>query len=285
MYNGQYVGNVSDPKVLLDQLTVPLQDIIGVISFILASGENETIFDKEFNQQNWTRSMHYYRGMCYHLHIPKELMEKGIGTVFLYLKQNALVFVHSHGMWRRSSHNEAQVMGTRGTGTYAKIDYSVYHLLDYLGESCDESDSYSFDDCFYGHLDDKILKETGCTTPFGLSTEKICKNQTQGFSASNTFFGLTKFKGSLGCRHPCSYVKVTKEKLEISDDDSNATRIYPGVYLQFDDEVTVIETQFAYSSLSLFAEIGGYIGLLLGVSVNQVSHLLNFVLSKIVNAL
>ena len=47
------------------------------------------------------------------------------------------------------------------------------------------------------------------------------------------------------------------------------------VWLRFEEIVKVTEGYHVYSGLSLFAEIGGYVGLLLGVSLNQVTKIVD----------
>ena len=48
------------------------------------------------------------------------------------------------------------------------------------------------------------------------------------------------------------------------------------VYLFFQDKVKVVKSYYVYSGLSLVAEIGGYIGLFLGVSINQITILASY---------
>ena len=275
MLKGQFVGNASDPKILLDQLTYPLESLVESIEYVLKSGEFITIL---VDQLNWTRSVYLLYGLCYSLHTPKEIKEKGIRDVAIYLKQNVLVFVHSHGIWKRSALTQAQLPGTMGKPSMAKISYTVYHLLDYHDERCDNSDSYSLDDCFFCQVDNKLLQEIGCTTPFGISTDKICRNQTLGYNAFKIFELSHMIDGSFGCKHPCSYVKVATEMKELTKEAAETSN---GVFLTFEDEVTVVKAQYTYSILSLFAEVGSYIGLFLGYSVYQLSSYLNVMLSKL----
>ena len=47
------------------------------------------------------------------------------------------------------------------------------------------------------------------------------------------------------------------------------------------ENIKVIKGQYIYSALSLLAEIGGYVGLFLGVSVNQISWLIDAMFTKI----
>ena len=56
---------------------------------------------------------------------------------------------------------------------------------------------------------------------------------------------------------------------------------YGYVMMMFKENIKVIEAHHLYSTLSMIAEIGGYVGLFLGVSVNQVSTLMNDLIDKV----
>ena len=45
------------------------------------------------------------------------------------------------------------------------------------------------------------------------------------------------------------------------------------VVIYFKENIKVTKAYHVYSGLSLIAEIGGYVGLFLGVSINQVTNL------------
>ena len=47
------------------------------------------------------------------------------------------------------------------------------------------------------------------------------------------------------------------------------------------EHIKVTDEQYLYSGLSLIAEIGGYVGLFLGVSVNQIIDLADVLITKI----
>ena len=53
------------------------------------------------------------------------------------------------------------------------------------------------------------------------------------------------------------------------------------VKFHFSEIVKVTKSYYTYSPLSLIAEIGGYVGLFLGVSVNMVTNLLEFLVAKL----
>ena len=53
--------------------------------------------------------------------------------------------------------------------------------------------------------------------------------------------------------------------------------------VKMNEHIKVTDEQYLYSGLSLIAEIGGYVGLFLGVSVNQIIDLVDFIITKIQN--
>ena len=87
------------------------------------------------------------------------------------------------------------------------------------------------------------------------------------------YFSYVTEKTNYGCHNPCSIFSFTTIQPKKNDDDS--------VYITFPRYVKVFERSYTYSPLSLVAEVGGYVGLFLGISINQVTHLLDFLLRMI----
>ena len=52
------------------------------------------------------------------------------------------------------------------------------------------------------------------------------------------------------------------------------------VTIKFKEHIKVVEAYHLYSLLSMIAEVGGYVGLFLGISVNQISALVNVVVDR-----
>ena len=85
---------------------------------------------------------------------------------------------------------------------------------------------------------------------------------------------------------PMSCLQVTsiqsgKDITFIGNHSSKFYREFGELNLYFEKFIRVLETYWAYSGLSLLAEVGGYVGLFLGVSVNQVSYVIRKVLTLI----
>ena len=77
------------------------------------------------------------------------------------------------------------------------------------------------------------------------------------------------------CSDSCKEIVVSTIWIKNKDEQDSQVKFY------FYNRVKVVKSYYAYSGLSLIAEIGGYIGLFLGVSFNQITHLTTFVQERI----
>ena len=144
----------------------------------------------------------------------------------------------------------------------------------FRGKPCNAEPEFDKDFCSQDAFEKKALEKYGCTSPFGPNKDKICRDQENGSKVmelySQIFRNLTN-----NCHSPCSFVST--KGIKIMEQDSS----YGYVMMMFKENIKVIEAHHLYSTLSMIAEIGGYVGLFLGVSVNQISVLMNSFLGKI----
>ena len=79
------------------------------------------------------------------------------------------------------------------------------------------------------------------------------------------------------CPKSCTQVSSIVSDRQViyeGDSESNYLTAEGTLKLFFAQFIKVSETEWSYSSLSLLAEVGGYVGLFLGISVNQISSVL-----------
>lgn len=280
-YFGQWLGNCTDPKALYEKLVIPSEDLIDNITYSFFSGP-PMIFNESlsYGQLSWSHSGSDVFGRCYHLEHSKTINARSISEIVIQFKQDVEVFVHSPGIWKST----VQLISKEilpGVRNFLMIRHDGFHMLDYLGEPCIVDEAYDFDECNAKELDKQSLDEVGCTSPFGSDTDNICKDATQGAMAHKLhykYFGLYK-RLSPNCKHPCNYVTTTIAQEGQAEETSENARV---IDITFQDKITVITSQFTYSGLSLVAEIGGYVGLFLGVSINQISSVINYIILKVV---
>ena len=128
------------------------------------------------------------------------------------------------------------------------------------------------------------MNKIGCTSPFGWNKSNICTNQDKASDATDLFIELTNFnqtKANMKCPRTCTYMMTsfssfTKTKKE----DENG----PGyLQLRFQRFIKVSRSRVAYGLLELLAEVGGYVGLFLGVSINQIVSLSKSLFTRLQN--
>ena len=141
-----------------------------------------------------------------------------------------------------------------------------------------------YDDCIYGMLSRLMRKNTEdeCRAPFVRDDdERIC---TKPKDINTTFWiawnRVTNQKKD--CLIPCSSLKVNLGaknyvKKNVTDQD------YGLLYLYYAPRVTKNIEHRLYTILSLFAEIGGYVGLILGYSLFNVATWISEIIEKKVN--
>ena len=78
------------------------------------------------------------------------------------------------------------------------------------------------------------------------------------------------------CSDPCRVISVSANWVMRKAIQKDSKAIF-----YFSNRVKVVRSYYAYSSLSLIAEIGGYFGLFLGVSINQITYLTSFAQERV----
>ena len=149
--------------------------------------------------------------------------------------------------------------------------------------SCIDS---NYDECMYEalikHMESKTPSENGCTVPWLINgTSGVTDICTKQQNINTTFWeAWNRVTNQLNdCPVPCKTLLVNLgAKNHQIEEDSNRGRFY----LYFAPRTMVSRELLLYTPLSLFAEIGGYVGLLLGVSIwNFAAWISNILESKI----
>ena len=122
--------------------------------------------------------------------------------------------------------------------------------------------------------------EIGCTTPFNPDKSNICLEHNQTIEAVNIFDDITVWnqtKAKKLCPKPCQQYIISFSNKEWSYNYNS----YTILQMQFPKYIRVSSSSYSYTLLELLAEVGGYVGLFLGVSINQISDLLTILATKI----
>lgn len=123
------------------------------------------------------------------------------------------------------------------------------------------------------------MSEIGCTTPFGPNKSKICTNSDDAAKAIALFRDLTRGNSNEAdrrCPATCKYQLMTFEQREQAlfwyglGQLQDKGRVAIAFQRRF---VKLSKSRYSYQLLELIAELGGYVGLFLGLSINQLSKL------------
>ena len=118
----------------------------------------------------------------------------------------------------------------------------------------------------------------GCTTPFGLELDNICTEKNKSSEAYQLLKDVlmgTDMQVAKECPYPCQFLMNRITTTDYKDKNDTANKIK----LAFDKYIKVTTSTYGYTELELLAELGGYVGLFLGLSVFD----LRLVFNKIFN--
>ena len=178
--------------------------------------------------------------------------------------------LHENQVPLLSSNEYQDSIFQRNFTTYITIDYHVRKVLDFGGKPCMDYKDSTRDECVLKAVDKMLLKKFGCTTPFSIDKSKICTDTQIAIQARSMYEDLLYINTTFlhtKCPYSCTHLKSQITSIT-SFPGEGASRI------NFPDYIQVYESYYTYYTLSLIAEIGGYVGLFLGISVNQIGILL-----------
>ena len=144
-------------------------------------------------------------------------------------------------------------------------------MLDYGGNKC-QGLTNNWDKCALESFDKNANNQFGCTVPFGFGKGNICQDSEIGKVALKDYteyIDATK-RHRTTCLAPCGFVKtkaIVTRDFELDEDIVKNDTI---LQIYFDDYIKTTEEYPTYTFLSIVAQVGGYVGLFLGWSFNQV---------------
>ena len=112
------------------------------------------------------------------------------------------------------------------------------------------------------------MKKFNCTTPFGIDKTSICEDPETAIKALNLYEEF-EFANNGQFLDPCNYLKfkvTPQDQSELTEEDSHFE-----AELQFESHVKKLKSFELYDFESLIVEIGGWVGLFLGVSIFQLT--------------
>ena len=272
-----------DLKKLWESMTPKVEDFgikTGHIVFLDDTSE-EIKFNE--NESMWRRIVSYYMGACYALTLPTKIAKKGIYYMIFKIKADRTLYIFAHPKgqlnllepWRSLEFSVDALIP--GFGFDLQIDYQQNVALDFDGRKCEVDQNYDFEDCVKDRIFKRSMEEIGCTTPYGDNLENICGTEEKAKKS----WAIYKEENylNISCLYPCTYLSNFSRKKSVIA-AKNETR---DLFIGFREYIQKNVASCTYSGLDLFAAVGGYVGLFLGISILHVSDGFSYVLKKLKN--
>ena len=112
------------------------------------------------------------------------------------------------------------------------------------------------------------MEKVGCTTPFGFNTKNVCIEKEKREKAFKIYNSQKNKRNKIeDCQYPCNFIRswLSVEQLRLNQTSKEFS-------LNFDKFIKVTKAKYSYTELELLAELGGYVGLFLGLSVFHLSQ-------------
>ena len=183
----------------------------------------------------------------------------GIQEIEMVVTSPVKVYLHTPENFITSKPNTDRLVRLPASLGYwyeYEVKHDLFNMVD-DGKTCSSHPNYSIDMCANNEVERKAIEDFGCTSPYGSNKTKIC--QDPGIISKVMAIYTKKVeKHHHKCLYPCSFHSIMK--ISDSDDPNNQTN-KSSIKIDFKENIKVTRGYYLYSGLSLFAEIGGCIGL------------------------
>ncbi len=165
------------------------------------------------------------------------------------------------------------------------IDVTFELTINSLGDKselpCHSAMDFHFDDCLLDKIPTRLVGKYGCTIPYipGPPEYPIC-NATKDEALAKNAVEKYKFLASNGqdelCERPCTNIEVLTGLPFYG-----VIKGFSYMKIYFKSTTKVNKTVLDYTWISMVAEIGGYSGLLLGISLVNLTWVIDRVIRRI----
>ena len=275
-------GNTESPEELYIESTFSLEEIIGIVEVYLdryINGSEKVTFDPKSNQNPCAEDPknvfltreYYFNGNCYSIVMPECVHQAGPLEVIVNVKEAVDVFIHHPGQFL-SPNSRSRIRILQNRHVKMALTHETVKLLPDFGTCTNDYPEGSYDNCIYSQLNNKTLEEIGCSVPWQANKSEICKDLSQAKIARDVYEKNRRNQEDI-CQDSCQltnvYLGPTVEELQTS-----STK----VIFYFRRDIKLSTEYIVYQELSLLAESGGIVGLILGVSVLHIRYLFYYII-------
>ena len=275
-------GNAESPEELYIESTFSLEEIIGIVEVYLdryINGSEKVTFDPKSNQNPcgedpknvFLAREYYFNGNCYSIVMPECVHHAGPLEVIVNVKEAVDVFIHHPGQFL-SPNSRSRIRILQNRHVKMALTHETVKLLPDFGTCTNDYPEGSYDNCIYSQLNNKTLEEIGCSVPWQANKSEICKDLSKAKIARDIYEKNRRNQEDI-CQDSCQltnvYLGPTVEELQTS-----STK----VIFYFRRDIKLSTEYIVYQELTLLAESGGIVGLILGVSVLHIRYLFYYII-------
>ena len=261
------------PEEVYEDVTWNLDDLVDSIEYTFAdtkhwlSPANKTWLDL------WSVTNKKWEGRCFTFNPTIEMSRKGLININIISKFSSDLEIRFH-----AAH---QATDKELDGVMFRVRYRQHYILEVpvdviINRNTEDSmpctqGSHHFDEARRTMIIKKMVSEVGCVVPYIIrnsSDEFICRDEDSAKIADLINEGKGKYYNLFNWKTlplPCQQFHVEPRNAFEAPDWNNLTFISAN----FMKTSKVVEQLPAYSLLSFYAELGGGVALLLGISVHQ----------------
>ncbi len=134
----------------------------------------------------------------------------------------------------------------------------------------------NFDSCMFDTMSDMMMKEVGCTVPWVDNPDNICKDFEKSKKAFEVYQEHRRNQQDI-CPNSCLFTNMYFGPPATGNRSLDKANTGQAIFY-FRRDIKITEEYYLYSFLSMVAEIGGYVGLLLGASLVNIGRINSFLL-------
>ena len=181
------------------------------------------------------------------------------------------VFIHHSGQFLNpNSRSRVRILPNRHVKM--ALTHETVQLLPITSNCTNTYAQKSYDDCIYENLSSKMMSEIGCTVPWQPNKSKICENPIKALKVRDLYEENRRNQKDI-CLDSC---QLTNVYLGPAVEELNKATTKANFYFRRDIKKST--EYLLYQELSLLAESGGIVGLILGVSVLHIRYLFYYVI-------
>ena len=290
-FGSQWVSNNSriTPRQLYSQIVLQPSDVIQTVELYLEQfidGKNiikmapkDTICN---GQPILFKKEYYFNGDCFAMVMPSCLLEAGPLEIVFNFFDKTDIFIHHRGQFL-SPNSRSRVDVDKGKFVKIAVNHEVVQLLsgEEFGNCVDDyGKSKDFDNCMYDNLKRLMIESVGCTVPWLPDKSSICTDESKRKKAFEVYQANRRNQKDI-CPNSCLFTNMYFGPPVTGNNAVEYSDKARGIFY-FRRDIKTTTEYLLYSFLSMIAEIGGYVGLLLGASLVNIGKINSFLIDKCV---